>query len=191
VVVDEIQYTKQRHVENMSQRKRLVMALISLAARNNPDVYVLGMSATPVINNLQEGKSLVELVAGISHDDLNTRPTVPNCMRLHQQLVNLGTRWLPEYDIRCEIEKPEIDCSPFLNEICSLGKNGTPLALEKILTKARLPTIRENVRRKTLIYTHYIHDIAYLLRQALVDDGWKVGFYTGEDKSGLDEFIFG
>jgi len=54
---------------------------------------VLGMSATPVINNLQEGKSLVEMVSGLAHEELNTRPTVPNCMKLHQRLVALGTRW--------------------------------------------------------------------------------------------------
>jgi hypothetical protein len=41
------------------------------------------MSATPVINNLQEGKSLIELVTGVAHADLGTRATVPNCMTLY------------------------------------------------------------------------------------------------------------
>jgi hypothetical protein len=103
----------------------------------------------------------------------------------------LGTRWLPEYDIKCEIETPEIDCSPFLDELRALGKNGTPLALEQILTRARLPIIRKEIEPKTLIYTHYIQGIDRLLWQVLQDDGWKVGFYTGEDKSGLKEFIDG
>ena len=191
VVVDEIHYTKQRLVENMSKRKQLVMSLIGVAARNNPELYVLGMSATPVINNLQEGKSLVDLVTGTSHDDLDTRATVPNCMRLHQQLVRLGTRWLPEYDIKCEIETPGIDCSSFVHEIRALGTNGTPLALEQILTRARLPVIRKEIESKTLVYTHYIQGIDRVLWQALRDDGWKVGFYTGDDKSGLDDFIEG
>lgn len=95
VVVDEIHFTKQRTVENLSKRKKLVTALISLAAAKNPQLCVLGMSATPVINNLQEGKSLVDMVSGLAHDDLNTRPTVAHCMKLHQRLVTLGTRWLP------------------------------------------------------------------------------------------------
>jgi hypothetical protein len=150
VVVDEIHYTKQRRVEDMSKRKQLVMALIALAAERNPELYVIGMSATPVINNLQEGKSLAELITGTSYEDLDTRATVPNCMRLHQQLVRLGTRWLPEYDIKCEIETPEIDCSPFLDELRALGKNGTPLALEQILTRARLPIIRKEISPKPL-----------------------------------------
>ncbi|MGH7226196.1 MAG: helicase-related protein, partial [Gemmataceae bacterium] len=66
-----------------------------------------------------------------------------------------------------------------------------PLALEQILTRARLPVIRADVEPKTLIYTHYVQGIDRLLRDALVEDGWKVGFYTGEDKSGLDGFLEG
>jgi hypothetical protein len=96
VIVDEIHYAKQRS-EDISQRRQLVAALTTLAAERNPDLHVLGMSATPVINNLQEGKSMVELVTGLAHDELDTRPTVPNCMALHQRLVTLGIRWMPEY----------------------------------------------------------------------------------------------
>jgi replicative superfamily II helicase len=57
IVIDEIHYTKQRQVEDMSGRKQLVNALITAATEHNPDLHVIGMSATPVINNLQEGKS--------------------------------------------------------------------------------------------------------------------------------------
>jgi superfamily II DNA or RNA helicase len=191
VVVDEIHFTKQRYVENMSLRKQLVTALVTMAGEKNPDLHVIGMSATPVINNLQEGKSLVEFVTSTAHDELETRATVSNCMRLHQRLVSLGIQWMPQYDATCEIETPEIDCSEYLDEIRALGKSGSPLALEQILTKARLAIIRQNVERKTLIYTHYIQGIDRVLREALEQDGWRVGFYTGEDKSGLNGFIDG
>jgi hypothetical protein len=175
----------------MSQRRRLVAALTSLAAERNPDLHVLGMSATPVINNLQEGKSMIELVSGVSHDELDTRATVPNCMALHQRLVTLGIRWLPEYQVRYEQREIEVDCGPFLDEIRALGAAGTPLALEQVLTRARLPIIRAHVEPKTLIYTQYVQGIDRQLRDALEADGWKVGFYTGEDKSGLDGFLEG
>lgn len=190
VIVDEIHYAKQRS-EDISQRRQLVAALTTLAAEGNPDLHVLGMSATPVINNLQEGKSMVELVTGLAHDELDTRPTVPNCMALHQRLVTLGIRWMPEYKLAYEQREIDVDCGPFLDDIRALGGKGTPLALEQILTRARLPTIRAHVEPKTLIYTHYVQGIDRLLREALVEDGWKVGFYTGEDKSGLDGFLEG
>jgi hypothetical protein len=54
-----------------------------------------------------------------------------------------------------------------------------------------LPVIRQQIKPKTLIYTYYIDGIDRLLRDALIEDGWKVGFYTGDDKSGKDAFIKG
>src|SRR5262249_36615049 len=85
IVVDEIPYAKQREAgATMSKRKRLVQALILEAGKKNEELCVLGMSGTPVINTLQEGKSLVEMITGHRHDDLETRATVQNCMRLYQ-----------------------------------------------------------------------------------------------------------
>ncbi|MBD2129458.1 zinc-ribbon domain-containing protein [Microcoleus sp. ZQ-A2] len=191
IVIDEIHYTKQRQVEDISKRKQLVSALITAAAERNPDLHIIGMSATPVINNLQEGKSLVELITGVHHNELDIRPTLPNCMRLHQRLVTLGIRWKPEYNLSYEQLEIPVDCEEFLEDIRALGRNGTPLELEKILTRARLPIIRRHIQPKTLIYTHYIQGIDKLLRDALTEDGWNVGFYTGEDKSGLEGFLNG
>ena len=191
IVIDEVHFAKQRHAENMSQRRKLVTALAAAARERNPDVRLLGMSATPVINNLQEGRSLVELVTGVQHQDLATRPTVPNCMAMHQALMRLGLRWKPNYDPVEAIEHVEIDCADFLDEIRGLGQEGRPLALEEILTRARLPVILEHIRPKTLIYTHYIKRIDQTLYDAITAEGWRVGFFTGEEKSGLDEFING
>jgi superfamily II DNA or RNA helicase len=191
IIVDEIHYAKQRATEDISQRRRLVTALAALAAERNPDLRILGMSATPVINNLQEGRSMVELVTGLEHADLETRTSVPNCMRLHQRLTTLGIRWMPEYDLKEDRREVEVDCGRFLDEIRALGRKGSPLALEQILTRARLPIIREYVRPKTLIYTYNVELIDKLLRDALIEDGWTVGFYTGDDHTGLDDFVDG
>src|SRR5260370_28025806 len=171
----------------MALRRQLVTALTTEAAERNPDLHVFGMSATPVINTLQEGKRMVELVSGMAHDEIDTRPTVPNCMKLHQRLLTLGIRWMPDYKkllgYECKEEQVKVDCGAFLDEVRALGDKGTPLALEQVLTRARLPVIRQHVRKKTLIYTYYIEGIDRLLRDAVVDDDWKVGFYTGHDNS--------
>ena len=190
IVVDEIHFTKQRHADQMSQRKRLVQALISAASESNPQLCVLGMSATPVINNLQEGRSLVEMISEVEHEDLDVRPTVPNCMRLHQKLVSLGTRWRPTYDSVLETETVDVDCGEYLDPIRALGKNHSPLELEKILTHARLPVIlgRLSHQRQTLVYTHYVQEIDRILYEAIRSAGYRVGFYTGESKAGLNAF---
>src|SRR5262249_50725306 len=94
IVIDEIHYAKQREAGTlMSERKRLVQGMGREAGKKNSDLCVPGMSATPVINTLQEGRSLVEMIPGHRHDDLEVVATVQNCMRLYQRLVTLGTRW--------------------------------------------------------------------------------------------------
>ena len=56
LVVDEIHYTKQRKADNLSKRRELVTALSALAAERNPDLKVLGMSATPVVRQPTGGQ---------------------------------------------------------------------------------------------------------------------------------------
>jgi hypothetical protein len=193
IVIDEVHYAKQRYVDQLSQRKRLLQAMVSEAGRKNTDLRVLGLSATPVINNLQEGRSLIEMITGVEHNDLPTKPTVPNCMRLHQQLARLGTRWRPEYEPSLIVETPGINCEAWIDAIRDLGRNASPLDIEKILTKARIPCILEGLKRpgRSLIYTHYVDEIASTLYSAIAEAGFRVGFYTGESKQGLDQFKSG
>lgn len=192
IVIDEIHYAKQREAGTlMSKRKRLVQGMVLEGAKKNADLYVLGMSGTPVINTLQEGKSLVEMITGHRHDDLDVVPTVQNCMRLYQRLVTLGTRWKPEYKIQLDVRKIEVDCGPALEQIRAIGR-GTVLQLEQVLTELRLPTILENIEpgEKVLIYTHYVEGIVATLRDALVKAGLRVGLLTGDtEKDDLKQFL--
>lgn len=192
IVIDEIHYAKQRDAGAlMSKRKRLVQGLVLESGKKNPDLCVLGMSGTPVINNLQEGKSLVEMITGHRHDDLDVSPTVQNCMRLYQRLVTLGTRWRPDYKIQLDVQKVEVDCTPALDDIREVAR-GTPLELEQVLTELRLEVITKNITagEKVLIYTHYVDGIVPILREALLRRGLRVGLLTGDtDDSDLVQFL--
>ena len=192
VVVDEIHYAKQRDAgAEMSKRKRLVQGLILEAGKKSADLCVLGMSGTPVINTLQEGKSLVEMITGHRHDDLETRATVQNCMRLYQRLVTLGTRWKPDYAIQLDVAKREIDCEDALDEVRAVGR-GTTLELEQVLTRLRLPTIVASLQpgEKAIVYTHYVDGIAGPLCDAIEAAGYRAGLFTGEtDDTSLREFM--
>ncbi len=190
IVIDEVHFAKQRFVDQLSKRKRLLQMMVSKAGEKNDSLRVLGLSATPVINNLQEGRSLIEMISGVEQHDLPVKPTVPNCMRLHQQLARLGTRWRPEYKPSLIIETPEVNCEAQMNEIRALGHNPSPLDIERILTKARLPSIIEALKQKcpTLIYTHYVEMIVSELYDSISAAGFRVGLYTGESKEGLKQF---
>ncbi|CAN5811549.1 hypothetical protein BH09MYX1_BH09MYX1_53060 [soil metagenome] len=191
IVIDEIHYAKQREAgAEMSKRKRLVQGFILEAGKKAADLCVLGMSGTPVINTLQEGKSLIEMITGYRHDDLETRATVQNCMRLYQRLVTLGTRWKPNYAIQLDVTREEIDCESSLDEIRAMGR-GTVLELEQILTRLRTPTILASLApgEKAIVYTHYVDGIAGPLRESIERAGYRVGMLTGgTDDAALTEF---
>ncbi|MBW4462468.1 MAG: DEAD/DEAH box helicase family protein [Nodosilinea sp. WJT8-NPBG4] len=188
VIVDEIHRCKQRS-DSPSKRRQMVLALISNAAEQNPNLHVLGMSATPVINNLKEGKSLVELVTGLERTDLNEKATINNCMRLHQAFVALGIRSRVKPKIQINRKTIPVECTNLVDEIRQEGTS--ILKMEQILTRARIPVILKELRPKTIIYTHYVEGIVDQLKEAIEGAGWTVGFHMGGNKGGRNDFIDG
>lgn len=188
IIVDEIHRCKQRG-DDPSKRRQMVLALITNAAEKNPSLHVLGMSATPVINNLKEGKSLVELVTGVERPDLGEKATLNNCMRLHQAFVTLGIRSRVKPNIKINRVRLPVDCTHLVDKIREEGTS--ILKMEQILTRARIPVILKELRPKTIVYTHYVEGIVDQLKEAIEADGWTVGFHMGGDKSGRNTFIDG
>src|SRR5215469_639304 len=104
IVLDEVQFIKRRYEARTkeSQRRHNLGILLTAARRKNGQLKVIGMSATPVTNSLEEGKSLLQYITGKSYEDLVTRATVQNAMTLHQKLSAISIREIPKYtsDIR-------------------------------------------------------------------------------------------
>ena len=205
IVIDEIHQSKQRD-DNESKRRRMLTTLVSECGRLHDDLIVLGMSATPVINNLREAVSLVELIGGVERIDLGTAPTINNALSIHREIAKLGSRWMPDYKIaenRIEIPIPLDDDAAL--EVRDLPVNDMtrqphPAHVEQILTKYRIPAmmdfIDENRREDgsvepTLIYSQYVDGVISDIYQACRERGFKTAIYTGEDKSGLPIFLKG
>ena len=51
------------------------------------------MSATPIINNFNEPKNLIELLTGVEHNDINVAENIPNGLRLFKFLTRYGIRF--------------------------------------------------------------------------------------------------
>jgi superfamily II DNA or RNA helicase len=66
VVLDELQFIKRRHGDKKieSQRRHNLGVLLTEARIKNDQIKVIGMSATPIINDLEEGKSLLQYITG-------------------------------------------------------------------------------------------------------------------------------
>jgi superfamily II DNA or RNA helicase len=190
VVIDEVHYAKQRSAESESRRRKNLLELVTTAGYGNHDLRVLAMSATPVVNNLFEARSLLELIEGVELDELDVRATTSNAMAIHQYLVRRGTRWMPDYPTAVSLITDPIDCSDLVDEVRALGRHPHPAEIERILLAAKLPSIIEACRKgKTLIYTEYVDGIVGKIRDALEAEGLRVGVFTGDDKTGLEKFI--
>jgi hypothetical protein len=161
-----------------------------VASEKNPDLCVLGMSATPVINNLYEAKALLELVKGVEFSDLQTHSSIANASAMHEKLILYGIRYRPQYAQTIETTLHDIPGADYLPRLRVL-KKGAILDLERVLLDAKLETIIGALKKGTLIYTHYLTGLITPLRRAIEKAGFKVGVFTGEDKSGLQPFIKG
>ncbi len=195
VVIDEIQNVKQRdpNPNKESKRRKTLNYLLSEASRQNPELCVLGMSATPVINNLYEAKALLEMTRGEKFDELKTFSTIANALAMHEKLMLYGIRYRPNYKITIAESFPEISGEHLRPQLIAAIKT-SPLAVEQVLLTAKIDTIIAHLKTGTLIYTHYREGMVEPLRKAIAAAGYKVGLYTGvqeteERNSAKKEFI--
>jgi hypothetical protein len=184
VVFDEVHLVKQRD-RDASIRREALASLVSALEEQNPDLRVLGMSATPVINNLMEARKLLEIVTGRSHADLDIKPTVNNALTMHRSLMVSGFRYRPRYEIEMHPEPVKVEGNHLLGEV--VNSDGV-LGLEQALLPAKLKAITPYVHRGTLVYLHYVEGMVSPTRRHLEAQGLKVGEYTGADKTGLEPF---
>jgi superfamily II DNA or RNA helicase len=178
VVIDEIQNVKQRDPKKESKRRQILNGLLDAAKQQNPELCVLGMSATPVINNLYEAKALLEMTRGEKFDELKTFSTIANALAMHEKLMLHGIRYRPNYKIAIAESFPEISGEHLRPQLITAIKT-SPLSVEQILLSAKIDTIIAHLKTGTLIYTHYVEGMVEPLRKAIVAAGYKVGLFTG------------
>jgi superfamily II DNA or RNA helicase len=188
IVFDEVQFVKQRD-KKASQRRKALEALVVAAAEREPQLRVLGMSATPVINNLLEAKKLLEIVAGMAFPELNTPPTVDNALKMHRSLMLHGFRYRPRYEQEIRTKILETPRNNLLESLRNTDNN--ILSIEQLLLPAKLDISRDYFRKGTLVYTDYVDELVAPVRRYIEAMDLKVGLYTGMDKSGLDGFLDG
>ena len=189
IVLDEIHNTKQRDKDE-SKRRGAVMRLIGRSAEMNPNFHLLGMSATPVINNLIEAKSLLQLITGKEYDDISTRGTITNALKVFNQLLLNGIRYIPKYNIILkELTGKNTDYlnidGEYLVESLKANSNKDYLGLEKILLEPKLESIKKSLKPKTILYTYFTDDnkIPHQIAKFVKSQGYSVDFYIGEQST--------
>ena len=187
VILDEIHFSKIRD-KNVSTRRQNLDGLMTEIRKRNPKSKTLGISATPVVNNLLEGRSLLELITGKIYDDVATRATIPNAVTLYEKLSAISVREMPDYPIHLDTQIIDVEAEkPNSIQIKQLKSN--PLTIEKILTEARIPEIIKLIDGQTIIYTEYVEEIVEKIADAVRDAGYSFARFTGSDHSGLSRFL--
>jgi superfamily II DNA or RNA helicase len=182
LVFDEIQMLKQSGKQKSHRREALEVLMEAC-----PSCAVLGMSATPVVNNLLEAKKLLEIITGLPFSEIGVRPTVSNALAIHRLLMFYGIRHRPNYEQEVAVKIIRKKRNDLLAQLLEEGKS--LLGLEHVLLQAKLESVRPYLRKGVMIYTHYIDGIIEPMRLYLESVmGLTVGIFTGNDKSGLEPF---
>ncbi len=198
LILDEAQNIKIRDIDKKSQRRYAVDNLI-LKLCKSKNLKVLCLSATPVINNIKEGKSMLELIA---HNDkailkalesVGETSTVRNASNLHTLFLPYCIRFMGSLNIEVTglNEKDLIEVTSYLPEGCTLRdiEKMSWLNFEQIALHGKINEIIKRVKGKTIIYCEFVTGIVDVLKQRLEEKGYSVGIYTGSEKTGRDPFL--
>src|SRR5271166_142029 len=175
VVLDEVQLIK--HRENGTAQSLRRSALTSLLD-SLPDARVLCMSATPVINTLVEGISILEIASGGQLPKLRHQPTVSNALSVYYQLLRNGLRYRPEYGQDLDIRPVTVK----RNDLVDFLKQGRidVLGLEQKLLLPKLQAVEGFLKPGTILYLEYVHGMASAAQQFVKSKGLSVAEYTGK-----------
>lgn len=204
IIIDEIHQSKQRVAEEASQRRQCITQFIALSRQLNPNCKVLGMTATPVINNLLEGKSLIELITGEQIDTVTETVDLQSCMALYQSFVENGIRMNLGYLKRTIMNTEHIDITSLLPDVLQAANEGSYIEIEKVLVPPKLETLSKLLCEKpegvkTIVFIYYIKATLKPIAKRLDSLGIRYGVFTGDDKTAneegyvdsIDEFING
>lgn len=144
------------------------------------------MSATPVINNLTEAKSLLKMVTGKEYFDFKTDKTLANALEAFKYLSLNGLRYIPKYQMQIKeltgenTSNLKLDGKELIEELLSIN-NTNYLKAEQILLSKKLESILSYLTSGVIIYTHYTTGMIEPIQEFIKSKGFKFGTYTGEE----------
>ena len=187
LILDEVQNVKQRSLKNESTRRNVINKLVIHSRERNPNLHLTAMSATPVINNLTEPKKLIELITGETHEELDVKDSIVNGIEMYKYLTRFGLRYIPK-SLSVNQEIVMSDGKHLVERLIKVPK-GSHIEFEKILLETKLESIKKYLKKGVLIYTYLVTDFIKEIGKFVEESGFTFGYYTGEDKTGLNRFL--
>lgn len=150
----------------------------------------LGMTATPLINNLNEVRSLLELVTGKEFNEIGNRNTIENIHLAYKNLLLYGFRFVPNYSINVKNIEIDID-GTHLKESLMCLKNGDVNTIEGHFVNDKMEAVRNDLTQGTIIYTTFIDKIVPKIEKKLKEFGITYARYTGRETAEERSSILG
>lgn len=180
LVIDELHWTKERGGTQVSQRREI---LKKVRHDLKKDAMVLGMSATPVVNDLTEGKSLIALIED-KEPEFGTKLTLNNIQSLHENMIRVGFRAIIKPSVGfTEEEFPKIDISHLKDDLLEEGlshvKIDAMVTMEYAETIAEIAQESKERGKGVMVYTEYLAGIGEPLTEYLRGEGLRVAHFTG------------
>jgi superfamily II DNA or RNA helicase len=181
IVVDEMQNIKVRG-NDVTKRRQHIEHLVSEARKNNPDLHLLAMSATPFMNELKEVKSILRLILNDQLDHLQEKNKLFNALAMHTYIVNYGVREIPNYGIESNFNHHEIEHDN-LDDILQIHRTENILHKEELLSAIKLNHISNYIKPGTIIYSHYTDNnrlLNTIAKRIRTDHNLKVEIYSNQ-----------
>jgi len=196
IILDEshrVKSAKEDEKEDTATRRN-VSLLINELRKDSRNLKVLMLSATPVVNKISEGKSLLEMGTGTDYT-FSTYPTVLNASKLYTEFQPYCMRWVKQYPIDQRGKDDPIIVRAYIPEHITQDQFGDLHwdDFDEFNTKYRIATILKLIREakkkkddaRIIIYTDYIDGIVDQLQIALNNAELRYGLFIGADKSGM------
>lgn len=171
IVLDEIQYIKRRGGQSGSTRRGVLHRLV----HSLPRAAVLGMTATPVINDLSEPKAMLETILR-ADVDAETQGTQQNALRLHYLMERHGVRFKSEHEQELKFISPKATHNSLIPKLKAAR---SALDIEKTLLRAKLDLVRPKIKKGTIIYVEFVQGVVPTVRKYIEGLGLTVGEFTG------------
>ncbi len=203
LVLDEAQKVKNRKDDNNvnerekngSKTRQSIIKLIKQFRKVNPNLKIIMLSATPVVNNVREAISIWEMLTD-STLAISGQTNIKNAMKVYIEFLPYSVRYEPKYDI--DVVQTPIICEGYLPDSMSDETKSelSFLEIEQYLTEARIPKMVERAKQifkddpeaRILIYSDMKTGIVDKIGEAFTDHPeFKVGYFTGDNKAGMIE----
>ena len=172
-VLDEAHLVK---VRGRSARSRRSIAIEGMLLKSG--AKVLGMTATPVINELSEAVSLVQMIKG-EKQNLTLRKTINSGLDVFKLLRCNGARFVPHYMQEEVVREVPVRRDDLADELFDATERGV-LGIEQALIKPKLEASRSFITKGTIIYVQYVEGIVPQVRAFVENLGLTVDEYIGD-----------